>query len=165
MKRKKIQEKKQRVLIIGFGRTGRLSFAQLFNAKEFDVVAIKDASSPEMIVNLLEYDTKQGKYPSYATFDYTENTLIINGRIIKLYQSDDINEILEQVKEDKIDIVVDSSKYFMGMPKQTAQKYFDANVKRIITTNELGSLVSLKDKNEDFKNTTISCLKEIKGGK
>ena len=56
-----------KVAINGFGRIGRLFFrATLQNKKFFDkfeVVAVNDLASPEMLAHLLKYDTNFGKLP------------------------------------------------------------------------------------------------------
>ena len=46
-----------RVAINGFGRIGRLAFRQMFDAEGYEVVAINDLTSPEMLAHLLKYDT------------------------------------------------------------------------------------------------------------
>ena len=51
-----------RVAINGFGRIGRLAFRQMFDAEGYEVVAINDLTSPEMLAHLLKYDTAQGTY-------------------------------------------------------------------------------------------------------
>ena len=51
-----------KVAINGFGRIGRLAFRQMFGAEGYEVVAINDLTSPEMLANLLKYDTAQGGY-------------------------------------------------------------------------------------------------------
>ena len=46
-----------RVAINGFGRIGRLAFRQMWQAEGYDVVAINDLTSPDMLAYLLKYDT------------------------------------------------------------------------------------------------------------
>ena len=41
-----------RVAINGFGRIGRLAFRQMFDAEGYEVVAINDLTSPEMLAHL-----------------------------------------------------------------------------------------------------------------
>jgi len=50
-----------RVAINGFGRIGRLAFRQMFQAEGYEVVAINDLTSPEMLAYLLKYDTTHGR--------------------------------------------------------------------------------------------------------
>ena len=51
-----------KVAINGFGRIGRLAFRQMFGAEGFEIVAINDLTSPEMLAHLLKYDSTQGRY-------------------------------------------------------------------------------------------------------
>ena len=44
-----------KVAINGFGRIGRLAFRQMFGAEGFEIVAINDLTSPEMLAHLLKY--------------------------------------------------------------------------------------------------------------
>ena len=48
-----------KVAINGFGRIGRLAFRQMFGAEGFEIVAINDLTSPEMLAHLLKYDRDQ----------------------------------------------------------------------------------------------------------
>ena len=48
-----------KVAINGFGRIGRLAFRQIFHKPGFEVVAINDLTSPEMLAYLLKYDSAQ----------------------------------------------------------------------------------------------------------
>ena len=47
-----------RVAINGFGRIGRLAFRQMFDAEGYEVVAINDLTSPDMLAHLLKYDIR-----------------------------------------------------------------------------------------------------------
>ena len=51
-----------KVAINGFGRIGRLAFRQMFGAEGYEIVAINDLTSPEMLAHLLKYDTAQGRW-------------------------------------------------------------------------------------------------------
>ena len=48
-----------KIAINGFGRIGRLAFREVFKSGDFEVVAINDLTSPEMLAHLLKYDTAQ----------------------------------------------------------------------------------------------------------
>ena len=50
-----------RVAINGFGRIGRLAFRQMFGKEGYEVVAINDLTSPDMLAHLLKYDSVQKK--------------------------------------------------------------------------------------------------------
>ena len=42
-----------KIAINGFGRIGRLSLRRMFEDKRFDIVAVNDLSTPEMLAYLL----------------------------------------------------------------------------------------------------------------
>ena len=69
-----------KVAINGFGRIGRLAFRQMFDAEGYEVVAINDLTSPEMLAHLLKYDTAQGKYKYADTVSYGEDSITVNGK-------------------------------------------------------------------------------------
>ena len=48
-----------KVAINGFGRIGRLAYRQLHGDDRFDVVAINDLTSPDMLAYLLKFDSAQ----------------------------------------------------------------------------------------------------------
>ena len=73
-----------RVAINGFGRIGRLAFRQMFQAEGYDVVAINDLTSPEMLAYLLKYDTTHGRYN--GTVEATDHSIIVNGKEIEIYK-------------------------------------------------------------------------------
>ena len=53
-----------RVAINGFGRIGRLTFRNLHaRSSEFEVVAINDLTSNQMLSTLLKYDSTHRRFP------------------------------------------------------------------------------------------------------
>ena len=72
-----------RVAINGFGRIGRLAFRQMFNAEGYEVVAINDLTSPEMLAYLLKYDTTHGRYAGKV--ESTDHSIIVDGKEITIY--------------------------------------------------------------------------------
>lgn len=51
-----------KIAINGFGRIGRLSFRKIFGDSRYEIVAINDLTSPDMLAYLLKYDSVQGAY-------------------------------------------------------------------------------------------------------
>ena len=153
---------KKRVMISGFGRVGRLSFAQLFKAEDFDIITICDQTEPKWIVSLLKYDAGQGKYPLYKKFDYTDNTIWVDGKGINIYPTLDTQKILREIKEEKIDVVIDCSKFYIS--KKTLQKYIDAGAKNAIASDKFGSLLHLEHKKEIKELTVVTAFRETKKG-
>ena len=77
-----------RIAINGFGRIGRLVFRLMMEDPSFDVVAINDLTSPDMLAHLLKYDTAQKRYEGH-TVESTENSIIVDGKEIKIYKEQD----------------------------------------------------------------------------
>ena len=74
-----------KVAINGFGRIGRLAFRQMFGAEGFEIVAINDLTSPKMLAHLLKYDSTQGKYALADKVEAGEDSIIVDGKEIKIY--------------------------------------------------------------------------------
>ena len=82
-----------KVAINGFGRIGRLAFRQMFGAEGYEVVAINDLTSPEMLAHLLKYDSSQGRYALCDTVSSTEDSIIVDGKEIKIYAKANAEEL------------------------------------------------------------------------
>lgn len=72
-----------KVAINGFGRIGRLTFRQLLNKDNVEVVAINDLTSPATLAHLFKYDSTQGQFQ--GTVDSTDDSLVINGKSIRIF--------------------------------------------------------------------------------
>ena len=75
-----------RVAINGFGRIGRLAFRQMFGAEGFEIVAINDLTSPDMLAYLLKYDSTQGRYALGDKVSNTDHSIIVDGKEIVIYK-------------------------------------------------------------------------------
>ena len=62
-----------KIAINGFGRIGRLAFRQMFGSEQYEITAINDLTSPEMLAHLLKYDTAQKRYEGH-TIESTEDS-------------------------------------------------------------------------------------------
>lgn len=71
---------KKKIAINGFGRIGRLTFRNLINNDQVEVVAINDLTDNETLAHLLKYDSAQG--PFEGTVEATKDKLIVNGQDI-----------------------------------------------------------------------------------
>src|SRR3989344_5725970 len=60
---------KIRIAINGFGRIGRQAFKIALNKPELQVVAINDLTEPDVLANLLKYDSVYGVYDKPVSFD------------------------------------------------------------------------------------------------
>ncbi|MEN0006962.1 MAG: type I glyceraldehyde-3-phosphate dehydrogenase, partial [Bacteroidota bacterium] len=71
----------KKIAINGFGRIGRLTFRNLLQKEDVEVVAINDLTDNHTLAHLLKYDSAQG--PFEGTVEATDDTLIVNGKTIK----------------------------------------------------------------------------------
>ena len=66
-----------RVGINGFGRIGRLTFRNMYErSSEFEIVAINDLTSNEMLGTLLKYDSTHRRFAGKVEHD-EENLIVI----------------------------------------------------------------------------------------
>ncbi|WP_396615775.1 type I glyceraldehyde-3-phosphate dehydrogenase [Lysobacter soli] len=117
-----------KVGINGFGRIGRnvlRSAVQNF-AGEIEIVAINDLLEPEYLAYMLRYDSVHGRFKGEVSVE--GNTLIVNGKKIRLTQEKDPAAL----KWDEVgaDIVIESTGLFLT--KETCQKHLDAGAKKVI---------------------------------
>ncbi|RDY65746.1 type I glyceraldehyde-3-phosphate dehydrogenase [Lysobacter soli] len=117
-----------KVGINGFGRIGRnvlRSAVQNF-AGEIEIVAINDLLEPEYLAYMLRYDSVHGRFKGEVSVE--GNTLIVNGKKIRLTQEKDPAAL----KWDEIgaDVVIESTGLFLT--KETCQKHLDAGAKKVI---------------------------------
>ena len=82
-----------KVAINGFGRIGRLAFRQMFGAEGYEIVAINDLTSPEMLAHLLKYDSAQGRYEKADKVTAGEDSITVDGKTIKIYAEADAKKL------------------------------------------------------------------------
>jgi glyceraldehyde 3-phosphate dehydrogenase len=113
--------------INGFGRIGRMVFrAAVQNFGEIEVVGINDLLEPEYLAYMLQYDSVHGRFLGQIAVD--GNTLIVNGKRIRLTQEKDPANL--KWGDVGATIVVESTGLFLT--KETAQKHLDAGAKKVI---------------------------------
>ena len=129
-----------KVAINGFGRIGRLAFRQMFGAKGYSVVAINDLTSPKMLAHLLKYDTAQGSYigrigENLHTVDYTEDSIIVDGKEIKIYAEKDAKNC--PWKKLKVDVVLECTGFYTSKEKSMA--HIAAGAKKVVISAPAGN--------------------------
>lgn len=124
-----------KVAINGFGRIGRLAFRQMFHKEGFEVVAINDLTSPEMLAHLLKYDSAQKKYELADTISHTENSIIVDNEEIKIYKEQDPNNL--PWKELEVDVVLECTGFFTS--KEKASAHIKAGAKKVIISAPAGN--------------------------
>ncbi|MCR4782139.1 MAG: type I glyceraldehyde-3-phosphate dehydrogenase [Lachnospiraceae bacterium] len=124
-----------RVAINGFGRIGRLAFRQMFQAEGFDIVAINDLTSPDMLAYLLKYDSSQGRYAKADKVSNTDHSIIVDGHEIEIYKEADANN-LPWGKLD-IDVVLECTGFYTS--KDKAQAHINAGAKKVVISAPAGN--------------------------
>jgi glyceraldehyde 3-phosphate dehydrogenase len=97
-----------RVGINGFGSIGRRFFRIVMNRPDIEVVAINDLTPPSTSAHLLKYDSNFGTLD--AEVKATENSIIVNGREIRVYNEKDPGNI--PWRNHEVDIVIESTGRF-----------------------------------------------------
>jgi glyceraldehyde 3-phosphate dehydrogenase len=117
-----------KVGINGFGRIGRnvlRSAVQNF-AGDIEIVAINDLLEPDYLAYMLKYDSVHGRFRGEVSVE--GNTLVVNGRKIRLTQERDPANL--KWNEVGADIVIESTGLFLT--KETCQKHLDAGARKVI---------------------------------
>ncbi|MGI6056403.1 MAG: type I glyceraldehyde-3-phosphate dehydrogenase [Bilifractor sp.] len=122
-----------RVAINGFGRIGRLAFRQMFQAEGYEVVAINDLTSPEMLAYLLKYDTTHGRYN--GTVEAADNAIIVNGKKITIYAEKNAADL--PWKELDIDVVLECTGFYTSKEKSMA--HIKAGAKHVVISAPAGN--------------------------
>ena len=116
-----------RVGINGFGRIGRQSLKAIIErTPEVEVVAVNDLVPTSMNALLFKHDSTYGTFPGTVT--HTEDTLVIDGRSIKVLQVKDPAEL--PWADLGVDIVVESTGLFTDATKAAAHRA--AGAKKVI---------------------------------
>ncbi len=124
-----------RVAINGFGRIGRLAFRQMFDAEGYEVVAINDLTSPEMLAHLLKYDTAQGKYKYADSVSFGEDSITVNGKTITIYKEADAKNL--PWGDLKVDVVLECSGFYTS--KDKAQAHINAGARKVVISAPAGN--------------------------
>ena len=124
-----------KVAINGFGRIGRLAFRQMFGAEGFEIVAINDLTSPEMLAHLLKYDSTQGRYALADTVSYSEDSITVDGKEIKIYAKANAAEL--PWGEIDVDVVLECTGFYTSKAK--AQAHIDAGAKYVVISAPAGN--------------------------
>ncbi|MBQ8427500.1 MAG: aldehyde dehydrogenase, partial [Clostridia bacterium] len=125
-----------KVAINGFGRIGRLAFRQMFGAEGYEVVAINDLTSPEMLAHLLKYDTMQGNYVAQGhTVDSTEDSIIVDGKEIKISKCSNAAEC--PWAQYDVDVVLECTGFYTSKAK--AEAHIVAGAKKVVISAPAGN--------------------------
>ena len=144
-----------KVAINGFGRIGRLAFRQMFGAEGYEIVAINDLTSPEMLAHLLKYDSAQKVYEKSNTIKAGENYIEVDGKKITIYAEKEAKDL--PWKELDVDVVLECTGFYTS--KEKAQAHIDAGAKKVVISapagNDLPTVVYGVNENILSKDDTI----------
>jgi glyceraldehyde 3-phosphate dehydrogenase len=116
----------KRIAINGFGRIGRLTFRNLINQPNIEVVAINDLTNNQTLAHLLKYDTAHGVLPNNILGN--ESAIHFDDKIIKCFA---IKNPLELPwKELNIDVVIECTGIFTDSEK--ALMHHTAGAKKVV---------------------------------
>lgn len=122
-----------KVAINGFGRIGRLAFRQMFDSKEFDIVAINDLTDANQLTHLLKYDTTQGRW--HADEVKAEgDSIVIGNHKVKVYAEADANKAPWKALD--VDVVIESTGFYAS--KEKAMAHVKAGAKHVIISAPAG---------------------------
>ena len=124
-----------KVAINGFGRIGRLAFRQMFGAEGYEVVAINDLTSPKMLAHLLKYDSSQGKYALADKVEATEDSIIVDGKEIKIYAKANAEEL--PWGEIGVDVVLECTGFYTS--KEKASAHIKAGARKVVISAPAGN--------------------------
>ena len=123
-----------KVAINGFGRIGRLAFRQMFGAEGYEVVAINDLTSPEMLAHLLKYDSAQKVYEKSNTVVAGEDSITVDGKTIKIYKESDARNL--PWGEIGVDVVLECTGFYTSKEKSMA--HIEAGARKVVISAPAG---------------------------
>lgn len=115
-----------RIAINGFGRIGRLSFRNLVQNPNVEVVAINDLTDNATLAHLLMRDSVHGKFD--GTVEFTETSLIVNGKSIDCSAERDPSKL--KWADMNVDVVLECTGLFVTSEKASA--HLDAGAKKVV---------------------------------
>jgi len=124
-----------RVAINGFGRIGRLAFRQMFGVEGYEIVAINDLTSPDMLAHLLKYDSCQKKYEKADTIVAGEDSITVDGQTIKIYAEKEAINL--PWREIGVDVVLECTGFYTSREK--AQAHIDAGARKVVISAPAGN--------------------------
>ena len=116
----------KKIAINGFGRIGRLTFRNLLDRDDVEVVAINDLTDNATLAHLLKYDSAQG--PFEGTVESTDDALIVNGK--KIRATSERNPENLPWKEMNVDLVLECTGIFRS--KDKAGMHLTAGAKDVL---------------------------------
>src|SRR5919202_2804494 len=125
--------------INGFGRIGRNLFRGAYAAgADIDWVGVNDITDTKTLAQLVKYDSILGRFP--GTVEHTENSLIIDGKELKVFSERDPAALPWSAVAS--DVVIESTGLFTD--RENAAKHIEAGAKKgIISAPATGEDVTV----------------------
>jgi glyceraldehyde 3-phosphate dehydrogenase len=120
-----------KVAINGLGRIGKMVLWHYVTSKPENVdivVANGGSGTPEDLAYMLKFDSVHGKFP--VSVEYTDNSLIIDGKEIKVVSERDPEKL--PWAEMGVDIVIEATGKFTK--RDAAAKHLKAGAKKVVIT-------------------------------
>jgi len=177
---------KKKIAINGFGRIGRLTFRNLLQNDNVEVVAINDLTDNATLAHLLKYDSAQG--PFEGTVEATEDKLIVNGTEISAlsernpenlpWEAHGVDLVLEctgifrtkekaglHLKAGAKDVVIsapakggDVQTIVLGVNQEELDRRANVFSNASCTTNCLAPVVKIMDENYGIQNGSMTTI-------
>ena len=117
----------KRVAINGFGRIGRNFFrAYLKQEPDFDVVALNDLASPDVLAHMLKYDSTHGVLD--ADIAHSDGELTVDGKSVRVTSERDPAAL--PWSELDVDVVIESTGLFTD--REGASQHLETGAKKVI---------------------------------
>jgi glyceraldehyde 3-phosphate dehydrogenase len=116
----------KRIAINGFGRIGRLTFRNLVQRNDVEVVAINDLTENKTLAHLLKYDTMHGRFDGDVSAD--DAFLYVNGK--KIHATAIKNPAECPWRDLGVDVVLECTGIFLDREK--AGLHIQAGARRVV---------------------------------
>lgn len=144
----------KRIGINGFGRIGRLVLRRILEvSSDLEVVAINDLTQPKVLAHLLMFDSSYHKFN--GTVEATDNSIIVNGKEIKVYAEKDARNI--PWAQENIDVVVESTGFYTSEEKSKA--HLEAGARKVLISAPSGNMKTIVyNVNDDVLSSTDTII-------
>ncbi|MGH1411644.1 MAG: type I glyceraldehyde-3-phosphate dehydrogenase [Mycoplasma sp.] len=116
-----------KIAINGFGRIGRLTFRQLWDNKNVEIVAINDLTDPATLAYLLEFDSAQGGFKRNKISSDGKDIIVEGEKVAVFAEKDPTNLPWGKLG---VDIVIESTGIFTSEEK--ANVHIKAGAKKVV---------------------------------
>ncbi|MGH1339254.1 MAG: type I glyceraldehyde-3-phosphate dehydrogenase [Aureispira sp.] len=116
----------KKIAINGFGRIGRLTFRNLIQQTDVEVVAINDLTDAATLAHLLEFDSSHRRFN--GTVEVQDGNLVVNGQLIPIYSERNPTDL--PWGELGVDVVLECTGFFRT--KEQAEWHLQAGAKKVL---------------------------------